>query len=90
MDERETRTEIRSVFGKAMKEDSHFSFSILHPIGGGSKCLTIPRMSTSFAWSAKEVCKAAGRGAIYILAEDDLAHHEVVQLSDLSDHESNS
>ena len=80
-----------------MKEDPHFSFSILHPIGGGSKSLTVPRTSTSFIWSAKEVCKAVGRGSIYILADDDLTHHEAVELVNLEfvklhllDHDSHS
>ena len=46
----------------------------------------MPKTSASFVWNAKEVCKAAGRGSIYILAEDDLAEEQ--DLGDLSDHES--
>lgn len=86
MNEKETMAEIRSVFSKSMKDDPSFKFSILHAIGGGSKSLTAPRTSASFVWNAKEVCKAAGRGSLYILAEDDLA--EELELGDLSDHES--
>ena len=66
MDEDKTKAEMRSVFKKAMKEDPAFRFNILHPIGGGSKALTVPSTSASYVWTAKEVCKAAGRGAIYI------------------------
>ena len=84
MNERDTMAEIRSVFSKAMKDDPCFEFSILHPIGGGSKSLTVPKTSASFVWSAKEVCKVAGRGSIYILAKADLA--EEPELGNLSDH----
>lgn len=31
-----------------------------------------PQTSSSFEWTAKEVAQSAGRGAIYILAEDEL------------------
>ena len=61
-----------SVFSKAMKGNTSFEFSILHPIGGGSKSLTVPKTSTSFKWTAKEVAKAAGKGTVYIWAQDDL------------------
>lgn len=67
---------MRSVFRKAMKEDPAFRFNVLHPIGGGSKALTVPKTSASFVWTAKEVCKAAGRGAIYIMAIDELAESD--------------
>ena len=45
---------------------------ILHPIGGGSRSLTIPQTSVSFSWTAREVAKVSGKGSIYILAEEDL------------------
>ena len=32
----------------------------------------MPQISTSFKWTAKEVAKAAGKGAVYIWAQDDL------------------
>ena len=43
MNERDTMAEIRSVFSKAMKNDPCFEFSILYPIGGGSKSPTVPK-----------------------------------------------
>ena len=67
---------LRSVFSKAMKDSATFRFTILHPIGGGSKSLTVPSISSSFSWTAKEICKAAGRGAIYIWVQDDLVKLE--------------
>ena len=77
MDADDTEREIKTVFCKAVKENSTFSFSYLHPIGGGSKCLTLPNTSLSFVWTAKEVAKAAGKGAIYILADEiDLVSEE--------------
>ena len=33
----------------------------------------MPRTSVSFVLTDKEVCKAAGKGAIYILAVDELS-----------------
>ena len=77
MDADDTEREIKTVFHKAVKENSTFSFSYLHPIGGGSKSLTLPNTSQSFVWTAKEVAKAAGKGAIYILANEiDLVSEE--------------
>ena len=84
LNDRDTMAEIRSVFSKAMKDEPCFEISILHPIGGGSKSLTVPKTSASFMWSTKEVCKVAGRGSIYILAKADLA--EETELGNLSDH----
>ena len=68
---------LRSVFSKAMKDSATFRFTILHPIGGGSKSLTVPSISSSFSWTAKEICKAAGRGAIYIWVQGDL-HRDII------------
>ena len=72
MDEERAKDKICSVFSKAMKGNRDFPFFILHPIGGGSRSLTVPRTSTSFVWTAKEVAKVAGKGSIYIWAQDDL------------------
>ena len=38
----------------------------------GCKTLFDPQISTSFEWGAREVGYAAGRGAVYILAEEEL------------------
>lgn len=78
MDERETEAEIRSAFSTAMNDDPSFKFTYLHPIGGESKSFTVPRTSASFVWTAKEVCKAAGKSAIYILAVDELSADDKV------------
>lgn len=72
MSEEEIRTEIRSVFKKAMKDKADFEFSILQPAGGSSKCLTIPSLSESFKWTASAVAGKNSKTPIYILAEDDL------------------
>ena len=76
MNEEQTKAEMRSVFSKAMKPSPAFRFHVLHPIEGGSKTLTVPNTSFYFVWTAKEVCKAAGRGAIYLWAIDDLAEDD--------------
>ena len=85
MDENDTSREICSVFKKCIQEkEQQFSFSVLHPIGGGSKNLTLPNVSATFAWTAKEVAKAAGKGAIYIWAQEDLRlpNNDEVVISD--------
>ena len=69
MTEQETTDEIRSVFSKCVKSGQLLEFSILHQIGGGSKSLTVPQVSTSFTWTPKEVAKAAGKGSVYIWAQ---------------------
>ena len=73
MTEQEVMTEIRSVFRGPMGDDPDFFFSILQSAGAGSRRLTIPSVSTSFQWNAKQVVQAAGQGFIYILAHDALA-----------------
>ena len=80
MNEQEVMAEIRSVFRGPMRDNPVFSFSILQSAGAGSRHLTIPSVSTSFQWTAKQVVQAAGQGFIYILAHDTLATsdlHEV-------------
>ena len=42
-------------------------------MGTGSRCLTIPAVSSSFAWTAKQVARlGTSTGTIYILAKADL------------------
>ena len=72
MDEREIRELICEVFQRAFGGDKQFPFKFLQSVGGGSKFLTKPFTANTFEWSAKEVISAAGKGAIYIIAEKRL------------------
>ena len=72
MNAEEVLTEVRSVFKEAMGENATFQFKFLQLVGGGCKSLFDPQTSSSFEWAAKDVVQSAGRGAIYILAEDEL------------------
>ena len=62
-------TEIRSVFSAEMNENQNFPISFLQRSGQGSNSLTVPSISNSYQWSAKEVVRMAGQGCIYIKAE---------------------
>ena len=79
MSEEEIFAEIRSVFHKPMRENSSFQFEILQRSGGGSKSLTVPAVSSTFEWTAKQVVNAAGQGCIYIIAVDKLMLDEAVK-----------
>ena len=69
----EVASEVRSVFKKPMSERADFPFQYLQPTGTGSRCLTIPAVSSSFAWTAKQVARlGTSTGTIYILAKADL------------------
>ena len=69
----EVASEVRSVFKKPMSERANFPFQYLQPMGTGSRCLTIPAVSSSFAWTAKQVARlGTSTGTIYILAKADL------------------
>ena len=72
MSENEIFAEIRSAFSVVMGNDEDFQFQILQSAGGGTKSLVVPGRSTSFVWTAKQVVATAGRGAIYILAKQEL------------------
>ena len=72
MSENEIFAEIRSAFSVVMGNDEDFQFQILQSAGGGTKSLVVPGWSTSFLWTAKQVVATAGRGAIYILAKQEL------------------
>ena len=69
MTEAEVLGEIRSVFREAMGNDENFPFQFLQIAGGGSKSLTIPVLSASYTWTAREVAKMAGQGCLYIQAQ---------------------
>lgn len=69
--------EIRSVFSTPMGNDPQFPFSFLQRCGPGSNALTVPALSASFAWTAKEVVRLAGQGCIYILAGKDVTAPEI-------------
>ena len=73
MDAEEVLAEVRSVFKDAMGGSATFQFKFLQLVGGGCRTLFDPQTSSSFEWTAKDVAQSAGRGAIYILAEDELA-----------------
>ena len=85
MNEQEVMAEIRSVFQGPMHSDPAFPFGILQCAGSGSRSLTIPSVSFSFQWTAKQVIQAAGQGYIYIIAHRDLqnpdSHHVQIQKS---------
>ena len=70
----EVASEVRSVFKKPMAGRSDFPFEYLQPTGTGSRCLTIPAVASSFAWTAKQVARlsTSGTGTIYILAKANL------------------
>ena len=72
---------LRNVF---RKRNNNFPSLYYTPIGGGSRNLTLPNVSATFAWTAKEVAKAAGKGAIYIWAQEDLRlpNNDEVVISD--------
>ena len=73
MSESEVSKEVRSTFQDAMGQDSNFPFCFLQTGGGGTKSLTMPAVSSSFTWTAKEVAKLSGQGCLYIQAEAELA-----------------
>ena len=52
--EDEILSEIRTVFSKAMGNDSNFPFMMLQPMGSGCKILPVPALSASFLWTARK------------------------------------
>ena len=65
--------EVRSVFKVPLDKRSDFPFHYLQPIGSGSCTLSLPSVSSSFSWTAKQVAQlGSSSGTIYILADDDL------------------
>ena len=65
--------EVRSVFKVPMDHRGDFPFHYLQPTGSGSRTLSLPSVSSSFSWTAKQVARlGSSSGTIYILAEDDL------------------
>ena len=76
MTEEEVLNEVKSTFKDAMGHDRNFPFRFLQTGGGGggTKSLTVPAMSASFTWTAKEVAKLAGQGCLYVEAQAELAN----------------
>ena len=67
--ESEVITEIRSTFSENVTEDIQFQF--LQFTGTGTKSLMIPKVSSSYTWTPKEVAGRADR-PIYLLLLADL------------------
>ena len=55
-----------------MGHNSNFQFRFLQTSGGGTKSLTIPLMSASFTWTAKEVAKLGDQGCLFVEAQAEL------------------
>ena len=69
----EVALEVRSVFKEPMGGRNDFPFTYLQPTGSGSRTLSIPSVSSSFCWTAKQVAWLGNNtGIIYILANEDL------------------
>jgi hypothetical protein len=83
MTEEEILGEIRSAFQEAMGNDRNFPFQFLQMAGGGSKSLTIPVLSASYTWTAKEVAKMAGQGCLYIQAKAPLKEYSCDSNTDI-------
>lgn len=64
--------EIRSVFRGPMNENKEFKFEVVQPMGGTSKCLTIPSLSDSFKWTASAIVPKNAKSPLYILAKEPL------------------
>lgn len=62
--------EIRSVFSRPMRNNDEFPFTFLQNTGGGAKTLTPVQTSSNWLWTAQQVARLGGQGAIYILADD--------------------
>lgn len=73
----EVAAEVRSVFSGPMNNRDNFPFHYLQPTGSGSRTLSVPSVSASFSWTAKQVARLGNStGTIYILADDDLILNE--------------
>ena len=64
--------EIRSVFKGPMNDNKEFPFAVLQPMGGSSKCLAIPSLSSSFRWTASAIVPKNAKSPLYILAKESL------------------
>ena len=81
MNEDEIFSEIRTVFSKVMGNDNNFPFTVLQPTGSGCKTLSLPALSASFLWTAREICGSA-KTVIYIMAGAALQMHEPEEVSE--------
>ena len=52
--------EVRSVFKMPMNNRSDFPFQYLQPTGSGNRTLSVPSVSSSFNWTAKQVARLGG------------------------------
>ena len=78
----EVAVEVRSVFEEPMDNRNDFPFNYLQPTGSGSCTLSIPSVSSSFSWTAKQVARIGNNtGTIYILANDDLVLNDDDEVS---------
>ena len=64
--------EIRLVFARPMGNDPDFPFVFLQRCGPGSNALSVPSLSSSVTWTAKEVVRLAGQVCLYIVAEKEI------------------
>ena len=53
-------TEVRSVFKGPMNNRNDFPFQYLQWTGSGSRTLSVPSVSSSFNWTAKQVARLGG------------------------------
>lgn len=90
MTEEDILSEIRSVFEVPMGNDPNFQFVFLQRCGPGSNALTIPSLSASFSWTAKEVVRLAGQGCLYVKAESDLVVAKPESEPEVSAHDKES
>lgn len=85
MSVQEVEQEVRSVFTRPMKGSGTFQFMYLQPTGGGNRSLTIPSVSSSYEWTPQQVAKLANaRGAIYIMALEDMDLPDMENSCDVS------
>ena len=64
----EVANEVHSVFKKPMGYRNDYPFQYLQPTGTDIRCLTVPAVSSAFAWMAKQVaCLGMSTGTIYII-----------------------
>ena len=73
MEDMTVAVEVRTVLKELMNNRNDFLFQYLQPTGSGSHTLSVPSVSSSFNWNAKQVARLGSTtGTIYILAGDDL------------------
>jgi len=76
MTQEEIFSEIRSVFSQVMNSEEDFPFTLLQSTGRGCKSLSVPSLSSSFRWDAKQI-NGLGDKCVYVIAEKELHLQEV-------------